>query len=80
MITIGDYVIVNKQGYTGYVGKGKVIDICKDFKDMEQYFSEDHPYYSIYVSWIQNNREIYIVDLDGNLGKAGFFIKELTKG
>ncbi|WP_096188040.1 hypothetical protein [Evansella halocellulosilytica] len=78
MFNVGDTVYVNKHGRSEYVGKGKVKDICSEREELEKYFKESHPFYSTYVSWVKNNKTIYIVDLESNIGLAGFLEQELT--
>ncbi|MDQ0254672.1 hypothetical protein J2S74_002051 [Evansella vedderi] len=78
MINLGDQVFVNKTHYSSYVEKGLVEGICQTPVDLQKYFNEDHPFYSTYFSWITNNKTIYVVHLENNIGRAGFLGKELS--
>ncbi|UCZ54140.1 hypothetical protein LGQ02_05090 [Bacillus shivajii] len=78
MIKVGDTVYVNKLGRSEYVGKGTVQDICTDIQDLDRFFDESHPFHSTYLSWLKKGKDIYIVDLESNIGKAGFLVQELS--
>ncbi len=72
----GDHVLINKQN--SYIGKGTVFYICKTIDDLQSFFNESHPHYSKYALFITNNKPIYIVNLDGDMGQAGCLEKELS--
>ena len=78
MINTGDKVYISKL-HNNYAAEGTVKDICTEIKALQKYFSEDHPFYMTYSSWINNNKSIYVVDLENKLGQAGFLATELTQ-
>ncbi|RNA69377.1 hypothetical protein [Alteribacter keqinensis] len=78
MFKSGDTVYVNKHGRSEYVGKGTVKEACKTPEELQRYFSETHPFFDTYTSWIQKGKTIYIVDLESNIGTAGFLEQELS--
>ncbi|MBU9720640.1 MULTISPECIES: hypothetical protein [Bacillaceae] len=77
MYTIGEKVIINKQGDTGYAAKGIIIGICENVGELRAYFPNTHPFWETYVSWVNNKKNIYIVDVEPNIGPAGFLQNEL---
>ncbi|WP_096435140.1 hypothetical protein [Alteribacter populi] len=78
MFQVGDSVFVNKHGRSEYVGRGTVQDICEEITELDRYFNESHPFYSTYMSWIKSKKAIYIVNLESNIGQAGFLERELS--
>jgi hypothetical protein len=73
----GDKVYVSKL-HNSYAAKGTVIDVCKDKGGLEEHFSEEHPFFMTYTSWVKNDKPVYIVELESNLGLAGFLKQELS--
>ncbi|WP_026689705.1 hypothetical protein [Alteribacter aurantiacus] len=78
MFQAGETVYVNKHGRTEYVGKGTVMDTCTEEQDLEKYIKETHPFYDTYMSWIRKGKTLFIVDLENNIGIAGFLEQELS--
>jgi hypothetical protein len=78
VFTVGDLVYVNKQERSNYAGKGTVTAICNTIPEVHEYFQDSHPFYDTYVSWIKSEKSVYVVELESNIGKAGFLKSELA--